>query len=68
MQEILHSSDATIIKWLFGFIGFLIVLLNGVLGYLFRDIHIMVKEDHELLKTITAEHKMIHKDKTGMDD
>ena len=66
MSEITPVQDATVIKWLIGCVGFLVVLLNSILGYWFREVYRMVKEDHELLKSIATEHKVFHKDKTGI--
>ena len=67
MQEIVSTSDAFIIKWLIGCVGFLVVLLNAILGYWFREVYKMVKSDHEILQEIKAEHKIFHKEETGMD-
>ena len=66
MQEVITVTDAVIIKWLIGCVGFLVVFLNSILGYWFKDIHRMVKEDHELLRDMYTEHKMFHKDDTGL--
>ena len=68
MQEIVSTSDAYVIKWLIGCVGFLVLLLNGILGYWFREVYRMVKEDHELLQGIATEHKVFHKDETGINN
>lgn len=66
MQEIIHVQDIVVIKWLIGCVGFLVVLVNAVLGYWFREIYRMVKDDHEMLKAMHTEHKIFHKDDTGL--
>ena len=62
MQEIITTTDALVIKWLIGCVGFLVLLLNTILGYWFREIYKMVKADHEILQTIKTEHKIFHKE------
>lgn len=62
MQEIIPTSDAFVIKWLIGCVGLLVVLLNAILGYWFREVYKMVKEDHEILQKIKIEHGIFHKD------
>ncbi len=66
MQEIISAQDASVIKWLIGCVGFLVLLLNGILGYWFREVYRMVKEDHELLQGIATEHAVFHKGDTGI--
>ena len=66
MSEIISVQDIAVIKWLIGCVGFLVLTLNGILGYWFREVYRMVKEDHELLKSIATEHKVFHKSKTGI--
>jgi len=66
VQEVITASDAFIIKWLIGVVVALVVFFNRILVYWIKDIHTMVKEDHKLLQAIYTEHKMHHKDTTGI--
>jgi len=66
MQEFVTIQDVNVIKYLIAILGFLIVSLNSVLMYFFKGIHKMVKKDHELLKSIATEHRVFHKEKTGI--
>ncbi len=66
MQQIITAQDVIIIKWFAGIIAFLVVVLNAIIGYWFKEIHKMVKDDHETLYTILSEHKIFHKKETGI--
>ncbi len=66
MQTFIEGADVTIIKWLIGLVGFLVILVNSILGYFFAGIHKMMKKDHEMLQAIYSEHKVFHKDETGI--
>ena len=66
IQEVITVQDAFIIKWLIGIVCALVVFFNRILVYWIKDIHKMVKEDHELLRALYTEHKIHHKDTTGI--
>ncbi len=68
MQQIFTSQDITLIKWAFGSIAFFVIIFNAIIGYFLREIHQMIKEDHKVLQSICTEHKVFHKEETGMID
>jgi hypothetical protein len=62
MQEIITGADIITIKVLLGTIA----VFTAVLGYFFRDIHRIVKNNDKLLSQMVTEHKVFHKDQTSI--
>lgn len=63
-NEALQTID--IIKYLLGIVGCLAVILNGILVYFSKKIYELQQQDHELLIKVVQEHKLFHKDETGL--